>query len=235
MIAVIDYGMGNLRSVHKGCERVGLPARITSDPDDLRSAGALILPGVGAFGAATANLRQAGLFDVILAEVAAGKPLLGICLGMQLLFEVSHEDGLHRGLGLLEGQVRRLPSGVKVPHMGWNSLEFTRPSPLWDGLAPGSYVYFVHSFYADPASADDVIAAATHGISFAAAVQRGLVYGTQFHPEKSSANGLAILAAFGRAAGYGDRIRVSAATSPGSGPASAFGADQPAGRREPGR
>ncbi|HIC93796.1 MAG TPA: imidazole glycerol phosphate synthase subunit HisH, partial [Anaerolineae bacterium] len=147
MIAIIDYGMGNLRSVQKAFERIGAEVVVTADRRAIESASALVLPGVGAFGDAMANLREAGLMESIRRAIEEGKPLLGICLGMQLLFEVSEEMGLHQGLGVFQGRVRRFEVNLKVPHMGWNQIHITQPDPLLVGVADGSYVYFVHSYY----------------------------------------------------------------------------------------
>ncbi|MBO8142523.1 MAG: imidazole glycerol phosphate synthase subunit HisH [Firmicutes bacterium] len=207
-IAIVDYGMGNLRSVQKALEKMGRAAVVTADPDVIAEAPAIVLPGVGAFALAMDNLRRFGQLDALLHAVDAGRPLLGICLGMQLLFEESEETvgyrgpggSLPKGLGLLPGRVRRFPPGEKVPQMGWNRLNILRPQPLFGGVEQGAYVYFLHSYYVEPASSEIVAAAAEYGIPFAAAVQRGSIFGIQFHPEKSSAVGLRILDNFGRLA-----------------------------------
>ncbi|HEX8200548.1 MAG TPA: imidazole glycerol phosphate synthase subunit HisH [Isosphaeraceae bacterium] len=198
MIAIIDYGMGNLRSVQKALEAVGQPAVVTSDPDRVRTAAKVILPGVGAFADAIAELRRTGLGEAFRDAVAAGTPCLGVCLGLQLLFDVSEEDGRHEGLGLLPGRVVRFAPapGLKVPHMGWNTLRVRRPAPLLEGLGPEPSVYFVHSYYAVPAEPDDVAAEADHGNPFAALVWRENLMACQFHPEKSQGVGLAIYANF---------------------------------------
>lgn len=199
MLAVIDYGAGNLRSVLHALNHLGArDLRLARAPADLRGAGGVILPGVGAFGAGMEQLRRQGLVEPLRAAVAAGVPYLGICLGMQFLFERSDEMGDHEGLGLLPGRVTRFPrrQGFKVPHMGWNQLEITRATPLLAGLAADASVYFVHSYYCAPADAGDVIATADYGAPFAAAVQRGSVCGVQFHPEKSQRAGLKLLANF---------------------------------------
>lgn len=198
MIAIIDYGMGNLRSVQKAFETVGHPAEIVTDPDRVRSADRVILPGVGAFEDAAAELRKTGLGQAFRDAVAAGKPCLGVCLGLQLLFEVSEEDGLHEGLGLLPGRVVRFrpAEGLKVPHMGWNTLREVRPSRLLEGIPPDPSVYFVHSYYAVAADPADVVAVADHGGEFAAVVGRGNLMACQFHPEKSQSIGLAMYANF---------------------------------------
>lgn len=186
--------MGNLRSVQKALTHLGFDAQITSS---LGSASHAILPGVGAFGAAMAALNSSGLSADIRSFVASGGKLLCICLGQQLLFEVSDEFGETEGLGLLPGRVRYLPTdGVKVPHVGWNGLSFPNSSTLLAGISPGDQVYFVHSLYCDCAAPADVAAISHHGIPFAAAVQRDTVFGCQFHPEKSSTVGLRILQNF---------------------------------------
>ena len=196
MIAIIDYGVGNLFSLESSFAAIGAEVTVTADPEVLRSADKLLLPGVGAFGDAAEKLRGTGLDAVIKELAAAGKPLMGICLGMQLLFEKSYEYGEHEGLGLLKGQVvgmsGKLPADLKIPHMGWNALELTKPAKL---LENGSYVYFVHSFYAE--NCEDSLAAVTdYGIPITAAVERDNIFGCQFHPEKSGNVGLAILKKF---------------------------------------
>ena len=199
MIAVVDYGMGNLRSVEKGFEKAGVPeARVTPDREEVREADGIVLPGVGAFRDAAAHLRETGMRDVLLERVADGVPLLGICLGMQLLATKSLEDGEHEGLGLVPGVCVRLPADVKVPHIGWNTVEYPNESPLFDGVPEASAFYFVHSYHLAPDREDDVIGRANYGVPFAAAVGNGLVFGAQFHPEKSSERGLAMLGNFGR-------------------------------------
>ena len=198
MIVIIDYGMGNLRSVQKALESVGHAAEITSDPDRVRHASKVVLPGVGAFADAVAELRRTGLGEAFRDAVAQGKPCLGVCLGLQLLFDVSEEDGRHEGLGLLPGRVVRFESspGLKIPHMGWNSLRVLRPSPLLAGLGPDPSVYFVHSYYARPDHPDDVVAESDHPHPFAAIVERDNLMACQFHPEKSQRVGLAMYANF---------------------------------------
>lgn len=198
MIAVIDYGMGNLRSVQKACERVGLDAVVTADEAIVRKAKAIILPGVGAFEECMRNLKATGLIGPMLDEIRGGKPFLGICLGLQLLFARSHEDGVHPGLGLVGGEVLRLPSTVKVPHMGWNQVRYLENCPLFDGIPQETNFYFVHSYYTKPDS--DAISAAKveYGLSFDCAVWRDSLFAVQFHPEKSGAHGLKMLANFGR-------------------------------------
>ena len=201
MIAVIDYGVGNLFSLRSSLRRLGLDAAVTADPARIRAADRIILPGVGAFGDAMDKLRAAGLVPVLRQE-AAQKPLLGICLGMQLLFDRSLEYGKHAGLGLIPGTVEPIreviPAGYKVPHIGWNALHFPKDkpiSPLFRYIREGDCVYFVHSYYGAHCQAD-TIATAEYGPELTAAVGRGNVLGVQFHPEKSGSVGLNILRAF---------------------------------------
>ncbi len=199
-VVIVDYGMANLRSVQKAFERVGFAAEITSDPARVATAPKLVLPGVGAFADAIAKLRETGLADAIAGHVESGRPFLGICLGLQLLFTRGHEDGTHAGLGLIAGDVVRFPHvpGLKVPHMGWNALNFTRPDcPLFAGLEPGAAVYFVHSYHAEPADRSWVAAEADYPTPFTAVVWKGNAFATQFHPEKSQAVGLTMLRNFG--------------------------------------
>jgi glutamine amidotransferase len=198
MIAIIDYGMGNLRSVQKGFERVGHAATITNDPAVVAGANKVVLPGVGAFGDAMAELQRRGLVEAVRGAIDSGRPFLGICLGLQLLFDVGHEGGRQEGLGVLRGEVVRfdLPAGYKVPHMGWNQLAVRRPAPLLKGLAEGTHVYFVHSYYVVPADPSVVAAEASYPAPFTAMIWRDNLFATQFHPEKSQAHGLAILRNF---------------------------------------
>jgi imidazole glycerol-phosphate synthase subunit HisH len=196
-IAVVDYRMGNLRSVEKGLAAAGVGGvAVTDDPDVLARARGIVLPGVGAFRDAAANLESSGLRDVLLERVAAGVPLLGICLGMQLLATVGLEDGEWQGLGLVPGVCRRIDADVKVPHIGWNTVDYPRASPLFAGIVPGSAFYFVHSYHLVPDDPDAVIGRTVYGEPLAAAVRSGNVFGVQFHPEKSSACGLALLRDF---------------------------------------
>ncbi|HAL30489.1 MAG TPA: imidazole glycerol phosphate synthase subunit HisH [Coriobacteriia bacterium] len=198
MIAIVDYGMGNLRSVQKGFEHAGVAdIVVTSDPAVVASADGVVLPGVGAFRDAAATLRDSGLREVLLERIAAGVPFLGICLGMQLLASVGLEDGEWEGLGLVPGACERLPGGVKVPHIGWNTVSYPRESRLFSGIPEGTAFYFVHSYHVRPDDPSWTIGAATHGITFTAAVGRGDVYAVQFHPEKSSTMGLRLLGNFG--------------------------------------
>ena len=197
MIGIIDYGVGNLFSLCSSCKAIGQDAFVSGNADELAKADRLILPGVGAFGDAANKLRETGMAEFVRQQAAAGKPLLGICLGMQLLFEKSYEYGCHEGLGLLKGQVvpmeGKLPAELKIPHMGWNALEI-RGGRLLEGL-DGQYVYFVHSFFAE--GCEDSLAAVTeYGIPITAAVEQGTVFGCQFHPEKSGNVGLSILRRF---------------------------------------
>ncbi len=198
MIAITDYGAGNLHSLQTALARQGLDARVTDAPRVLDAAEALVVPGDGAFGPAVAQLRALGFADRIRAFVRSGRPFLGVCLGMQLLFDESEEDGRHAGLGLLPGRVVRLPDRVKVPHMGWNQLRVIRSSPLLEGISTGAYVYFVHSYCAVPAEAAIVAATTEYGGDVAAVVGRGNIWATQFHPEKSGAIGIRMLANFAR-------------------------------------
>lgn len=196
-IAVIDYGMGNLRSVQKALEHIGMDAEVTSDAATLLRADGAVLPGVGAFADCMKNLTETGLIPTVMGFIASGRPFLGICLGLQLLFDSSLEGGLYKGLGVLGGQVVPLPKDRKVPHMGWNSLNIATPEPLFKNLPGEAFVYFVHSFHAVPDD-DRIISATTdYGIPVTAAVQSGNVFGTQFHPEKSGDIGLQILRNFG--------------------------------------
>jgi imidazole glycerol-phosphate synthase subunit HisH len=197
MIAIIDYGVGNLRSVEKAFTKVGVPAQVTSDPDTIRHAPGVVLPGVGAFADCMANLNEYGLVEVVKAIIAAGKPLLGICVGMQILFEASEENGYHVGLGILGGVVKKIPGKLKVPQIGWNNLNFTKPSPLFTGIEDNSYVYFVHSYSAVPTDTGVVTATTQYGQELTVAVQRDNIYAVQFHPEKSSEIGLEMLKNFG--------------------------------------
>ncbi len=199
MVAVIDYGVGNLFSLRSSFAAIGHEAAVTADPAVIRAADKLVLPGVGAFRDAADKLRESGLDAVVLEEAGRGKPLLGICLGMQMLFDRSYEYGEHEGLGLLRGAVRPIadviPAEYKIPHIGWNALKLTKPSPLFGRIRNGDCVYFVHSYYA--ADCGDSLAATTeYGAELTAAVARDNIYGCQFHPEKSGSVGLNILRAF---------------------------------------
>ena len=199
-IAIIDYGMGNLRSVQKGIERVGFAAEVTRDPMRIAAAGGVVLPGVGAFGACMDNLRTYGLVDTVREVIARGTPFLGICLGMQLLFEESEEFGRVRGLGVFPGRVVRFEDrpGLKVPHMGWNQIRKRQDPPHLLGVEDGSFVYFVHSYYVVPEDPSLTATSTEHGVEFTSAIYRDNVFATQYHPEKSQAVGLRILRNFGR-------------------------------------
>jgi len=200
MIVIIDYGMGNLRSVQKAIEAVGHSAEITTDPDRVRLASHVILPGVGAFADAMTELHRTGMDQAFTEAVRAGKPCLGVCLGLQLLFTTSFEDGEFQGLGLIPGRVVRLTSqpGLKIPHMGWNTLTIRKPIPLLEGLDPEPSVYFVHSYHAVADRPDDVAAETDYPTPITAVVNRENLTACQFHPEKSQRTGLAMYANFAR-------------------------------------
>jgi glutamine amidotransferase len=199
-IAIIDYGMGNLRSVQKGLERVGYPADVTRDKAAIERADGVVLPGVGAFRACMDNLREYDLIDTVRRVVDGGKPFLGICLGMQLLFEESEEFGKVEGLGLLRGKVVRFPDrpGLKVPHMGWNQIRKAKSVPHLQGIDDGASVYFVHSYYVAPSDTSVIATTTDYGEEFVSAVARDNVFATQYHPEKSQKVGLKILENFGK-------------------------------------
>jgi glutamine amidotransferase len=199
-IAVVDYGMGNRRSVEKALEHIGARASVSGDPAQLRAAAGLVVPGVGAFPRAMSNLRERGLDELLREVVAAGTPVLGVCLGMQLAFDSSTEQGGVAGLGIIAGEVRALEVGqLKLPHIGWNEVRFSNPrSPLVADLPQRCAFYHVHSFAPVPAHEQDVLGTAEYGSSFVSAVEHGSFYGVQFHPEKSSAAGLRLLANFAR-------------------------------------
>ena len=197
MIAVVDYGLNNLHSVRSALTAIGHDGVVTDDLERLRQADGIILPGVGAFGDAMGELAARGLKDGLIQLAREGKPLLGICLGMQLLFETSEENGKHNGLGLLQGEVVRFQGDFKIPHMGWNRLETVRPDPILPQTEPG-FVYFVHSYYARPADSNVLIAVADYYGRVPAIVGKDNIYGTQFHPEKSGSYGMQLLAGFAR-------------------------------------
>lgn len=202
MIAIVDYGMGNLRSAQKGIEKAGFEAVVTDSVSDIESARGVVLPGVGAFKDCFEGLKSRGLVEPVKAAAASGRPFLGICVGMQLLFEESEEGGTSPGLGIFPGRVVRFPdahaTGLKVPHMGWNQLERTgRSCPILDGTSARPYVYFVHSYYPRPADESLVLATSNYGVDFPAVVGRGNVFACQFHPEKSQREGIGLLRGFG--------------------------------------
>lgn len=201
MLALIDYGLSNLRSVQKAFEHVGAAVQLTSDPQEVARADKLILPGVGAFAAGMEGLRRRGLIEALRAAASAGVPILGICLGMELLFDESEEMGRHAGLGLISGRVLRFPPGLRAPHVGWNQLQpglegRAAPHPLLAGVAPGAYAYFVHSYFCRPDDPSATLAVTDYGGAFASIVARDHVIGMQFHPEKSQAVGLTLLRNF---------------------------------------
>jgi glutamine amidotransferase len=197
MITIIDYGSGNLRSVQKALERIGAAALVTDDPQRVAEAERLVLPGVGAFGDAMGQLHERFLVEPIVEHLAADRPFLGICMGLQLLFETGWEGGEHRGLAVLEGDVARfdLPAGMKVPHMGWNTVAWTSAAGPWAGPT-GDWYYFVHSYAARPLDRSVIAATTDYGGDFCSAVRRGRLFATQFHPEKSQAAGMRLLRSF---------------------------------------
>ncbi|MFP5262134.1 MAG: imidazole glycerol phosphate synthase subunit HisH [Blastocatellia bacterium] len=199
MIAILDYGVGNLRSVEKAFEAAGARAVITSDAGAVRAAERIVLPGVGAFGECARRLRESGLDRLVLEAAGLNKPVLGLCVGLQLMFDEGHEFGIHKGLGLMRGRVVRLPrAGPPVPQIGWNQIEDLRPHPLLEGIAEGAYFYFVHSYYVEAEDRADVLASTEYGIRYASVCANGSVSGVQFHPEKSQDAGLRLLANFAR-------------------------------------
>lgn len=197
-IGVVDYGMGNLRSVCNALAEIDAPGELFSDPAKVPAYDKIIIPGVGAFQQAMENLEEIGMVEPLNRYVAAGKPLLGICLGMQLICRQSTEGGVHQGLGWVEAKVRHFPpaEGLKVPHMGWNAIQFERAHPLLEGVAPGADVYFVHSYFVDCLHAADALGTTEHGISFSSIIAHGNVFGMQFHPEKSQNVGMQLLRNF---------------------------------------
>lgn len=205
MIAVIDYGMGNLRSVQKGFEKVGHEAVVTSDKLKILSADRVVLPGVGAFADCMRNLDQLGLVDTVRKVIDSGRPFMGICLGLQLLFEESEEFGIHEGLGVLKGRVVRFPAEVpgnkeqlyKIPHMGWNRVNIKKRPPYLEDIDDGAYFYFVHSYYVVPEEPSIAATTTDYGVEFVSSVWKDNIFATQFHPEKSQESGLKILKAFG--------------------------------------
>ena len=198
MIHIVDYGMGNLRSVQKAFERLGVEAKICDRPQELRDAAAMVLPGVGAFRDAIAALRQHDLVGAIEEHIAADKPFLGICLGLQLLFDVSFEDGEYEGLGIVPGEVVRFESqpGLRIPHMGWNEITYTQQLPVFADIPEGSHFYFVHSYHVVPKDESVIACRTNHGGEFVSAIAKGQMVATQFHPEKSQTFGLKLLENF---------------------------------------
>ncbi|HZD60338.1 MAG TPA: imidazole glycerol phosphate synthase subunit HisH [Anaerolineae bacterium] len=198
MIAIIDYGMGNLRSVEKAFEKLGFAVAISNDPDFIKHADGVVLPGVGAFANCMANLLSAGLEGAVRESIDSNKPFLGICLGLQLLFKESEEDGIHKGLGIFNGRVRRLPDSQKIPHMGWNQVRYINRAPIFEGVPEGSNFYFVHSYYVDPADSGIIGTTTGYGPEFTSSIWSGNIFAVQFHPEKSGDIGLKVLGNFGR-------------------------------------
>ena len=194
-VAVVDYESGNLLSVSRALEKAGVKPEVTGDPDALLGADAVVFPGVGAGDAAMAALRRRGLVEPLRQFVASQKPFLGICLGLQLLMD-STDEGDSQCLGIIQGRTKRLPDGIKVPHMGWNTVNFTRPHPVFQVLPKETYFYFVHSYYAEPADEAEVVAMTDYGVPFCSALARGNLVATQFHPEKSGPSGLEIYRRF---------------------------------------
>jgi glutamine amidotransferase len=189
-IVIVDYGAGNLRSVERAVARAGFEPLVSSRPEDVAAAGVLIVPGVGAAADTMRNLRERGLVEPIRQYIAAGRPFLGVCMGLQALLTVSEEGGEHECLGVIPGRVRRLPEGLKVPHMGWNRVRQRRPHPVFDGIPDGAYFYFVHSYYPDPEDGSVVVGETDYGVTFASVVAIDSLVATQFHPEKSGEVGL---------------------------------------------
>jgi len=196
MIAIIDYGMGNLRSVEKGFLKVGADARVVTEPRAIDDARAVVLPGVGAFRDCMKNLSGMSLTEPIVRSIEKGKPYLGICLGLQVLFSESEEFGTYEGLDIIKGKVRKFRTGLKVPHMGWNNVKLLRRPPVFEGIKDESFFYFVHSFYVDPEDANVIAATTDYGITFTSMVWKDNIFATQFHPEKSQETGLKILKGF---------------------------------------
>lgn len=196
MIAIIDYGVGNLKNVRHVFKLLEIPAQVTRDPEVIRAADAIVLPGVGAFRDAITNLKKYDLIDLLKEQANSGKPFLGICLGMQVLFDKSYEDGEWEGLGLIEGEIVRFEDVPKIPHMGWNTLLKMNESPIANGIESDSYVYFVHSYHAVAKKPEDVVFATEYGTMVPAVVQKGNVLGMQFHPEKSADVGMQLLKNF---------------------------------------
>ncbi|MEG0642197.1 MAG: imidazole glycerol phosphate synthase subunit HisH [Clostridium sp.] len=197
MIAIIDYGVGNLKSIYNSLQRLSIDSVVTKDEDVINNADKIILPGVGAFNDAMESLRKSGLIKCIKENVENGKPILGICLGMQILYEKGYEDGEFQGLGILKGSVVKLKDGVKIPHMGWNSIEKGADHKIANRIQSGEYVYYVHSYYVDTKNMDEVVFYSDYGVLVPGLVAKGNVIGMQFHPEKSGDTGLKLLKNFG--------------------------------------
>lgn len=197
MIAIVDYGVGNLKSVYKALVKLGFSTMITSEKEDIEKSKAIILPGVGAFKDAMEHLKASELVDCIKDNVKGGKPILGICLGMQLLYDISYEDGSWEGLGLLKGEIIQFPNHLKVPHMGWNRLKKKVEDPIGKDITEGEYVYFVHSYYLKPQRAEEVVFEAYYGVDVPAVIRQKNILGMQFHPEKSGETGMKLLKNFG--------------------------------------
>lgn len=195
MIAIIDYGIGNLRSVQKACEKIGFDAEIVREKQKIDNASHIILPGVGAFAEAMLLLEKTNLKQTLLEQVKLGKPTLGICLGMQIMFEKSYEDGIFEGLGIFEGEIRRFDCDLKIPHVGWNCLNLKKPSVLFEGIDDKNF-YFTHSYHADKCNKKDILATCDYGYEFVVAASRDNLFGVQFHPEKSGDSGLKLLENF---------------------------------------
>jgi glutamine amidotransferase len=196
MVTIVDYAINNLRSVEKAFQSLKIPVQVTDQPEQILAASKLILPGVGAFADAMHNLRAKDMIQCLSEKVSSGTPLLGVCLGLQLLFTESEEFGRHQGLNFIPGRVKRLPGGLRVPHIGWNQLHLKGVDPLLKMIPEESFVYFIHSYFADPVNSSDVLATTDYGFEFPAIVRRGSVWATQFHPEKSQEVGLRVLRNF---------------------------------------
>jgi glutamine amidotransferase len=196
MITVVDYGLGNIKSVSRALAKIGAAVRVSADPADINNSNGVVVPGVGAFATAMENIEDLGLTECLSGYLQSGKPYLGICLGMQMLFNESYEYGITKGFGVIGGSVKKFPAGVKIPHMGWNQVKYPDGSPMFNEIKQKSFFYFDHSFYIDPEKAEVVAGFTDYGIEFASAVIQGNVWGVQYHPEKSSNIGLQLLRNF---------------------------------------